>query len=610
MNIKLPAGYDVSHWEGRINWGNVTPRPRIVWCKASEGDYYTDDTFAWNFEKLAEQGIYRGAYHFHRKAISATAQGRRFCDVVRPYITDKDYLVLDVEEGGETAAQLQAWFEYVRGQFPGNPVMIYSRKNLLDPIAMFMGWLGLKPRHPLNAIAMTQAERDYFRQIPVWTAGYPSNPDLYNSVPAFYVPDQSKWGPVWGWQYSENGAVTGINAVVDLDWLAPEFLLRLPELGTPPPPDEIKREMLFGGNVERVTGHLNTPRPINFTLDIIETARAGFVVTPAKANGYLDPMRTTDFAKKYDTDLAINGDEGYPVGAEFYMKRRAMSKGVRYGLQNDGDTISVSQAAPYVISDSWNGYGVMAYNAISGSAQLLQGGGYGNFTDDLPPDPRTCMGWTADGKRVFWLTVDGRGASQGMTKRECADLLQSYGAAYAVNLDGGGSTTKVQKINGVQTIVNQPSDASGERYVANHWGIKFTGVEPMPTTDYYEYTALGNRAIRTGPGATYGRIASGSDFLVNTKAKGGATAADRVTLTAETAPAVQGQAGDVWVRVYDNNGKVVEGWTALIHRGVEQITQRLITVASPLFATLDITVTDPNTGKKYGATGIQLPEVP
>jgi exopolysaccharide biosynthesis protein len=50
-----------------------------------------------------------------------------------------------------------------------------------------------------------------------------------------------------------------------------------------------------------------------------------------------------------------------------------------------------------------------------------------------------------------------------MTLAEFADLMISLGVYQGLNLDGGGSTTMV--VEG--KIVNSPSDATGERPVAN-----------------------------------------------------------------------------------------------------------------------------------------------
>ena len=78
--------------------------------------------------------------------------------------------------------------------------------------------------------------------------------------------------------------------------------------------------------------------------------------------------------------------------------------------------------------------------------------------------PRTGVGFSRDSTIAYFLTVDGRQAtSDGMTLEEFADLMMAQGVYQGLNLDGGGSTTMV--VDGV--VVNSPSDASGERPVAN-----------------------------------------------------------------------------------------------------------------------------------------------
>lgn len=84
-------------------------------------------------------------------------------------------------------------------------------------------------------------------------------------------------------------------------------------------------------------------------------------------------------------------------------------------------------------------------------------------------NPRTAVGITAEGVLLF-VTVDGRqpGYSAGTTLRETAELLRALGAVDALNLDGGGSTTMVVRgADGRLGVVNRPSDAAGERPVAN-----------------------------------------------------------------------------------------------------------------------------------------------
>lgn len=78
--------------------------------------------------------------------------------------------------------------------------------------------------------------------------------------------------------------------------------------------------------------------------------------------------------------------------------------------------------------------------------------------------PRTSIGYSRDGKKVWLMVVDGRSKdSAGMTLIELADAMRALGAYNAINFDGGGSSTIV--ING--KLVNVPSDAAGERNIGN-----------------------------------------------------------------------------------------------------------------------------------------------
>ena len=74
--------------------------------------------------------------------------------------------------------------------------------------------------------------------------------------------------------------------------------------------------------------------------------------------------------------------------------------------------------------------------------------------------PRTIAGWTPSGDLLL-VTVDGRqpGYSLGMTMAEAADLMIGLGAAEAINLDGGGSTTFVAG----GAVINRPSDRAVRR---------------------------------------------------------------------------------------------------------------------------------------------------
>ncbi|HVE33527.1 MAG TPA: phosphodiester glycosidase family protein [Gemmatimonadaceae bacterium] len=78
--------------------------------------------------------------------------------------------------------------------------------------------------------------------------------------------------------------------------------------------------------------------------------------------------------------------------------------------------------------------------------------------------PRSAIGFSRDSSTLFLLVVDGRTRkSVGMTLVELAALMRRVGAWQAMNFDGGGSSTMI--VNG--TLVNMPSDSTGEREVGN-----------------------------------------------------------------------------------------------------------------------------------------------
>lgn len=79
-------------------------------------------------------------------------------------------------------------------------------------------------------------------------------------------------------------------------------------------------------------------------------------------------------------------------------------------------------------------------------------------------NPRTAVGASRDGHRLYLVTVDGRQAfSRGVSLSGMAGILKRYGAWNAINLDGGGST--VLAANGL--TVSSPQGDGSERPVAD-----------------------------------------------------------------------------------------------------------------------------------------------
>lgn len=110
--------------------------------------------------------------------------------------------------------------------------------------------------------------------------------------------------------------------------------------------------------------------------------------------------------------------------------------------------------------------------ALGGGSVLVRDGVVQNIADQSLA-PRTSVGFSADGRKMIMLTVDGRQVdSRGVTQTEMGRMMRELGAANALNLDGGGSSTLLAREPGAATVQveNSPSDGS-ERPVPNGLAI-------------------------------------------------------------------------------------------------------------------------------------------
>jgi len=522
MIIKLPAAYDIASSYQRVaDWGKVNPKPLLVIHKATEGNFYQDPYLNIDFVGMAANGIKRGAYHFFRKANNATTQAQYFCNYARGTLTAKDYIVLDMEEGGETIAQIFAWLDEVERQFT-NQILIYSRKNLIDPLAA-----------QCNTAQLTR-----LRSYKLWLAGYPDNPDLYASIPADYIPAGFT---AWMWQYSK-GIVTGIltpkgiQGGVDLDWLAPEFIARL------------------GGSVSTIQDGYQELTRYGSAMYLWRGTPKQVQVTDNK--GYL--IRPSTFAGTM-ANVITNGD-GWDklVTSEHLPLSLAKSNGK--WIQNTQfdfrPFINFQTTGKAVISSNDI---TDAYNLVSGTRTLIKAGYItpalsGTEAQFTARHPRTAIGITQDNKIVS-LVVDGRSAiSQGVTLLELANVMQEAGAWYALELDGGDSSVMIR--NGFKVSKNGDliNGVRVERATVNSILI----YETEQTTMRYTATAINNDTrIRI-----FHNTLSTSTVLGSYPA--GTVFEGDVVWTATAGDIAAGQVvGDKWLQTT----KPLAGWVPVIHAG-------------------------------------------
>ncbi len=116
-------------------------------------------------------------------------------------------------------------------------------------------------------------------------------------------------------------------------------------------------------------------------------------------------------------------------------------------------------------------------NGLAAGPLLIQEGTLKVDPKNATRHPRSALGINAAGDRLWLLTIDGRqtGYSEGASFAETALILQSLGAADAINLDGGGSTALVYRdpVRGPR-VLNRPIQGGVpglERPVATHIGV-------------------------------------------------------------------------------------------------------------------------------------------
>jgi len=113
-------------------------------------------------------------------------------------------------------------------------------------------------------------------------------------------------------------------------------------------------------------------------------------------------------------------------------------------------------------------------SALGGQSLLVEDGKVpAAFDQEIPGlRARSAAGYSADGRYLYLVAVEGGAGSRGMTQRELAEFMVSLGAWRAVNLDGGGSTTLVARPLGRYEVeaVNTPEKGS-LRKIPTAWGV-------------------------------------------------------------------------------------------------------------------------------------------
>ena len=259
-----------------------------------------------------------------------------------------------------------------------------------------------------------------------------------------------------------------------------------------PAPVAMQRTLYEGVIYHRVVEYL--PRPLIAHVVVIDTKVKGieFLITPPDSEGELplNARTTSQFLDEFGVQIAINGDgftpwwsrspvdyyphEGDPVAPLGFTasKEDLYAAGIpnEIGIE---PTLYISRRNDL----SFNRRPGKVIHAISGDRMLIERGKILDGLDNNELDPRTAVGINKSGRVMILIVIDGRQPfySEGATFVKLAELLIKYGAYFAMNLDGGGSSTLViEGDEGGPIIMNSPIDnyiPGRERPVGNHLGV-------------------------------------------------------------------------------------------------------------------------------------------
>ncbi len=228
-----------------------------------------------------------------------------------------------------------------------------------------------------------------------------------------------------------------------------------------------------------------------FEVDLTADGLELFVTPPDIAVGTkfnINARKTTTFASEFDADVAVNASFFYTftVGTPltFYPKEgepvavvgRAIADGKAYAKYNGFKTLCFrpNSAVIKLLSCPLD-----TVHAVAGNAAFLRDGQPYQESNEYNDRAygRVAAALDASGTRLWLILVDNKqwGYSNGASLLDLADIARNLGADWAINLDGGGSSTFVSAHSGRPRVLNSPVHTGligRERPVANHIGIR------------------------------------------------------------------------------------------------------------------------------------------
>jgi len=136
----LAQGIDVSNYAGQFNWAGTSGLSFGI-CRATQGlgasgTNSPDPFLTWNWPRITDQGLARGAYHFLNPYLDGADQASYFVQTLGTVgLETTDMLWLDNETAGTSpaavAACARAFMARLTELRPGNPCGVYSFRNFI-----------------------------------------------------------------------------------------------------------------------------------------------------------------------------------------------------------------------------------------------------------------------------------------------------------------------------------------------------------------------------------------------------------------------------------------------------------------------------------------------
>ena len=191
-------GIDVSEYQGYIDYNLVRDSGiDIVYIRSSEGTNFVDPYFRENYNNAKAAGLKVGFYHYVTSRNTQDA------------ITEADFFA-SVINGTSPDCLLAMDFEYFDGleNYQVNDISL----AFLERLEQVTGKKAIVYSDAYNAGNVFNSSISNY---PLWIAEYGVNePELYRN-----------WSSWTGFQYSDTGRISGINAYVDLDKFTENILL-------------------------------------------------------------------------------------------------------------------------------------------------------------------------------------------------------------------------------------------------------------------------------------------------------------------------------------------------------------------------------------------------